>query len=817
MYPANLLRLLRARDPALVDQGVELAAALGDPLLFDDLLSGIGYGEQSSARRFRDAESRWVFVPNKLFSGSRAMQPFLDRAILTLLASAPHESKVASELKANVVELQLDGPMEGIPLNLASFKIFPKLEKLHLSNVRPLKTAALLPQLQVLTIQGGLLPEGLKGLEAPRLQELSLVGVGCSSLEGLEGAPELELLRLHGLGEPCLLSGLEYALRLKALALSGIVPVGELDLALLPCLEELALHGFAPATLVGLLKLRSLSLTDPPQLPFLDRLPELQHLRVSLLPDSTGMAKPSFSSSLSNLTWLELEADDLEDLRDLTVFPKLHTLDLRTHSTCLSGLSKLPVSVLSITASRAQVLALPEGLEEASCCAPQLLELQSLPASLKKLYLPGCSALETLSLEGLTQLEQLSMDGCQSLKILEGTAGLYRLETLDLRGTRSLQHVPVLQPGIRAIAIDGSALSRHLFPQALRPILTTDPSADLEVLKSTAPKTHSALSEESEFTLFLRRLRIRDLSAVDAAIADLSASIEANPERAGWFDRLLSGTGLDTLQSSYSRREGVFLVPGPLLAGSRVEAPYRDHALRALIAAAPPGSKEAQRLKDSLIRLSLSGHISLRREPDAAVDLRSLKTFPKLMALSVEAAHPLLGLESLASSPLESLQFLDCTLNQIELLPVQLTHLRLSGLVGLQKLPSLERLLWLEHLELERLELDSLEPLGVLPRLKSLRIRHMPRLADLSLLSTAITLETLELEDLAVSSLAPLARLPLLGNLILTGLPALSDISPLASTRLTSLQLKRLYRLKDLKPLSRIPSLISFSSDSHHG
>jgi hypothetical protein len=556
-------------------------------------------------------------------------------------------------------------------------------------------------------------------------------------------------------------------------------------------LEELALHGFAPATLVGLLKLRSLSLTDPPQLPFLDRLPELQHLRVSLLPDSTGMAKPSFSSSLSNLTWLELEADDLEDLRDLTVFPKLHTLDLRTHSTCLSGLSKLPVSVLSITASRAQVLALPEGLEEASCCAPQLLELQSLPASLKKLYLPGCSALETLSLEGLTQLEQLSMDGCQSLKILEGTAGLYRLETLDLRGTRSLQHVPVLQPGIRAIAIDGSALSRHLFPQALRPILTTDPSADLEVLKSTAPKTHSALSEESEFTLFLRRLRIRDLSAVDAAIADLSASIEANPERAGWFDRLRSG--------------------------SRVEAPYRDHALRALIAAAPPGSKEAQRLKDSLIRLSLSGHISLRREPDAAVDLRSLKTFPKLMALSVEAAHPLLGLESLASSPLESLQFLDCTLNQIELLPVQLTHLRLSGLVGLQKLPSLERLLWLEHLELERLELDSLEPLGVLPRLKSLRIRHMPRLADLSLLSTAITLETLELEDLAVSSLAPLARLPLLGNLILTGLPALSDISPLASTRLTSLQLKRLYRLKDLKPLSRIPSLISFSSDSHHG
>ncbi|HNH49223.1 MAG TPA: hypothetical protein PKY30_19410, partial [Myxococcota bacterium] len=48
MSTDGLLRLLRARDPDLVDQGVALAVALGDPQLFDSLLEGVEFGEYSN-------------------------------------------------------------------------------------------------------------------------------------------------------------------------------------------------------------------------------------------------------------------------------------------------------------------------------------------------------------------------------------------------------------------------------------------------------------------------------------------------------------------------------------------------------------------------------------------------------------------------------------------------------------------------------------------------------------------------------------------------------------------------------------------------
>lgn len=829
MNPPALLKLLRARDAAMVDQGVALTAALGDPQLFDDLLEGVTYGCFSNLHRFRDPDARWIFKPNTLFVGNRSSQPWLDRAILGLIGQAPEGSKVASQLRAEATALWVGGlEQQDIPLDLSWFQQFGALKELQVHHHRPLKGLRYLKylsKLEHLVLHACSLQDGFIGLDAPQLQELLVIGLNCERLEGLEGAPHLQVLRLHGSGN-CRLQMIEQLHQLKELAISGFEIGSWPRFSVLSQLEELSIQSISSPLppLTGMPALQALSLCDLPmeELPILDQLPTLNYLRIALAPDQNGLKEPCFHYPLPALKHLEIEADNLQQIMGLAYLPALEILELRSRSTLdLSSLQDSPLRRLTISASELkEIEVLPKGLEELSIHAPLLTQLKGLPSTLKRLFLPGCASLEHLDLQGITALEQLSLDGCLSLQYLKGTEHLYGLQTVDLRDTRSLREAPLLSnlPELRAIAIDGCAVTRPSFPQTVRQVLTADPRADLDALRLLPPPNRQRRVEDSGLQSFLKRLRIRDLGAIHAAIEDLQGVIEANPQRAVWFDRMLSGATVERRSSHFSGREADVLVPGPLLKGTRSEEPWREHVVRALVAAAPLESIEASRLRQEVDKLRVSGHVTLRRDPHTPVDMAPVAAFPQLNALTIECAQPLLHLEALQSLSLVTLDISGCSgISVLPPLPLRLRQLRVEAMVGLENLAGLESTAGLEELELSRLEIDNINGLSCLPRLRRLKLRHLPSVRSLQALTACTQLEDLEIISLPITDLTPLLRLPRLRRLSLEACANLFDLAPLAHTALTHLRLYQLYRLKDLRPLSRVSTLQAVYTDGCSG
>ncbi len=825
MSTDGLLRLLRARDPDLVDQGVALAVALGDPQLFDSLLDGVEYGEFSNRGRFRDSDRRWIFVPNALFSGSRSTQPLLDRAMLGLIALAPPESVVASELRDRVHDLWLGGlESTGASLDLAWISAFTSLRHLNLHHHRPLRGKLSLPALKVLILHACSLPDALDCLDLPTLEELVLIGSSAPSLKGLSSLRRLRSLGLHG-GGILRLDGLENLPALEELSVSDIPASPSLNG--LAGLRRLSLHAL-PAPLPSfhqLPSLRELSLSDLPtcDLTAVRDLPHLESLRVSLSPSCDGLHGLGMTG-LPSLRMLELEAEDLSDLQGLELLPALERLELRSqHTVDLRSVAALPgLAQLALMAPRLpDIHALPPNLHQLSVCGPMLSVLSGLPASLHELYLPGCTSLSELDLTACGHLTLLSLDGCSSLRVIHGTKHLSELRTVDLRQARSLREVPALVGAreLRAVAIAGCALARHNFPPSLRPVLTADPRVDLEAMRDAPPLLRDARPrDESAFQTFLKRLRIRDLEAIDATVGDLRDSLEAFPDRLVWYERFLSGTQLVERKSPVSRREERVLEPGPLLKGTRSDVPYREYAVLALLATSPPDLPEAKRLRESIHRLRLSGHIRSPRDPDAPVALGHLVHLEQLHALVVEGANPLRGAVALASLPLQSLELTGCTgLQILPPLPSTLRRLRLESIIGLRDCTAMAALTDLEELDLDRLDIQDLRFLAGLPRLKRLRLRHLPMVDSLESLAACTALESLELTALGIRNMIGLSRLPRLYRLHLEAHPDLTDISAVSTLPLTQLHLSQLYRLKDLRPLTRISSLIQVEAEGVGG
>ncbi|HNC98355.1 MAG TPA: hypothetical protein PKW90_19645, partial [Myxococcota bacterium] len=479
-----------------------------------------------------------------------------------LIALAPEESVVAAELRSRVHDLWLGGSeTSNTSLDLSWISAFPSLRYLNLHHHRPLRGKLCLPGLKSLILHACALPEALSGLELPILEELVLIGCSSPSLDGLNRLSRLRSLGLHG-GGILRLDGLENLPTLEELSLSDI-PASP-SLAGLHNLRRLSLHAL-PSPLPSFQHvpaLRELSLSDLPacDLSAVQGLPLLESLRVSLEPCCAGLHGLGMSG-LPALRSLELEAEDLSALQGLDQLPALERLELRSQNAVdlpsvarQQGLQQLALVAPQVT----EIQELPPKLQQLSVCAPGLNRLGGLPATLQELYLPGCTSLPELDLSPCLPLTLLSLDGCSSLRVLHGTKHLAHLRTVDLRQARSLREVPDLVGSreLRAVAIAGCALARHNFPPSLRPVLTADPRVDLEAMRDAPPPLRDTRPrDESAFQTFLKRLRIRDLEAIDATVADLRDSLEAYPERLVWFERYLSGTQVIERKSPTSRRE----------------------------------------------------------------------------------------------------------------------------------------------------------------------------------------------------------------------------------------------------------------------
>ena len=113
---SKIKKLLTARDLEQVDLGLELLRSLDktevyETLLFDCRMSN----KESSNTTWRDSEGGKLdqsfytqLVRNKMFTGTKAAQPFLDYALLNLIADAPKGAKVDDSIdKENITSLDL--------------------------------------------------------------------------------------------------------------------------------------------------------------------------------------------------------------------------------------------------------------------------------------------------------------------------------------------------------------------------------------------------------------------------------------------------------------------------------------------------------------------------------------------------------------------------------------------------------------------------------------------------------------------------------------------------------------------------------------
>jgi len=93
---AKLKKFLKQRDYIAIDQGIELARSLSDPLVYESLLEGCKIDNEGS------------LIRNKAFSGSGPAQPYLDYALWNLIGHAPEKTQMDNSLKrTNITVLQL--------------------------------------------------------------------------------------------------------------------------------------------------------------------------------------------------------------------------------------------------------------------------------------------------------------------------------------------------------------------------------------------------------------------------------------------------------------------------------------------------------------------------------------------------------------------------------------------------------------------------------------------------------------------------------------------------------------------------------------
>ncbi|MBT5224232.1 MAG: hypothetical protein HOM19_02235 [Candidatus Marinimicrobia bacterium] len=93
---AKLKKFLKQRDYDAIDQGIELARSLSDPLVYESLLEGCKIDDEG------------YLIRNKAFSGSGPAQPYLDYALWNLIGHAPEKTQMDNSLKrTNITVLQL--------------------------------------------------------------------------------------------------------------------------------------------------------------------------------------------------------------------------------------------------------------------------------------------------------------------------------------------------------------------------------------------------------------------------------------------------------------------------------------------------------------------------------------------------------------------------------------------------------------------------------------------------------------------------------------------------------------------------------------
>ena len=372
---ANIKKFLKSRDYNHIDSGIELIRSMDDPSIYEVLLDAcsicvIGTTEldYEEGTWTMVANNEVKFVRNSLFTGTVPAQPYLDYALLNLIAYAPEDCNLDESLKrSNIESLSFDlHELTELPsffsnfsrlviLSLINCNFLQNLDALtNLTNLNELYVHAnnfavkpanekMTTREQVAEYQDKIrfvmaLRDGNTNLIKDYKDSISIDLSGCNSLKNvdyLSNFTNITSLDLGGCGSLQNVDGLESCTNLTELDLSGngIQNVDKLanctnltDLNLNYCDSLQNLDGLANCT-----KITSLDLSDCDSLQNVDGLANCNNLTNLDLWGTNSLQNLDGLTNCTKITSLNLSAcSSLQNVSGLVGCTGLNDLDLTT-------------------------------------------------------------------------------------------------------------------------------------------------------------------------------------------------------------------------------------------------------------------------------------------------------------------------------------------------------------------------------------------------------------------------------------------------------------------------------------------------------
>jgi internalin A len=422
----NLKKLFTSRDNDLINQGHEVLRSLENNDIYNYFLDGVEYTPQDDIG----------LVPNSMFTRTGTAQPFLNYALLGVIAYAPEGCEIAVNIRQSIISLQM------VLSSIGLLDEFKKLESLDLS--------------------------GSSSIE---------------NLDGLTGCTKLTSLTFREASFTSLPGGLEKIPRLKHLNLNHCESLQNVDgLANLPNLTSLSLSRCNIKKvdfLVSLTKLTHLNLDNcfyifvPPKTDIMTSREEVIEYQDKIrLVMALRDGDAEVLSDYKDITKLDLDNcfDSLENLDGLVNFSKLASLKLNGNS-----LSVPPKENEMDT--RKQVSEYQDKIRIFMALRDGNTNVVNGYKDSTSIDLSSCKFLKNLDLiANCTQLTELDLSNCDSLENVRGLVKCTNLTSLNLSECGSLQNIYGLENCTKLTKLGLSGCRHQIFIESFKafPKLFTD-------------------------------------------------------------------------------------------------------------------------------------------------------------------------------------------------------------------------------------------------------------------------------------------------------------------------------------------------------
>ena len=208
----NIKKFLKKRDFSMIDSGIELTRSLDQELIFAEFLKDCAINKEGQ------------LVRNKMFSGTGPAQPYLDYALLNLVAYAPEKTNLNKSLKrSNIKSLNFYESIEWteLPSYISSFTSLTSLELNSCGNLQNFDSLANCTNLTSLDLSDCDVLENIDGLtNLTKLTSLNLQW--CNVLQNVDGLTNLTKLTNLDLGRCDALQNIDGLAKLTNLTNLGL-------------------------------------------------------------------------------------------------------------------------------------------------------------------------------------------------------------------------------------------------------------------------------------------------------------------------------------------------------------------------------------------------------------------------------------------------------------------------------------------------------------------------------------------------------------------------------------------------------------------